>query len=84
MLASCFNEEGNELNISRPKGKETYFEFLNSGDLFMYKEEYYMKTYMIEHNGTYLSNAVNIQSGAHARFADSDILYPVEYELIIK
>ena len=72
------------MNISRQKGKETYFEFLNSGDLFMYKEEYYMKTYVMKHNGTYLSNAVNIQSGAHAMFADGDKLYPVEYELIIK
>jgi hypothetical protein len=75
---------GNEMNISRQKCKELYFEFLNSGDLFMYKEQYYMKTYTLEHNGTHISNAVNIQSGSHALFANSDKLYPVEYELIIK
>lgn len=70
-----------KINDSRENDK-IYFETMQVGDVFVWSNEFWMKTRLCTVEKTFC-NAVNIIDGTFLRFEDPDLVEAVEAELTI-
>lgn len=72
------------MNIRVEEPKMVQFSLLSLGDVFKYKNNYYLKIEMIEAEHDDDINAISLRDGCGCSFIYSDLVELVEHELIIK
>lgn len=68
----------------RFKRKETRYSSINSGIVFKYENEYYMRTDELRDNYDDIYDCVNLESGELNSFDDSTMVEVLEAEMIVK